>query len=123
MDHSGRLHRLQASLADHKFDFLLITHLPNVYYLCGFTGSAAALMVAERGSILFTDGRYTTQAKEELKGANVEHVSIVIVRKSPIVAAAEWLAARLGSSRRRASLTPESVGIEPESITAGMRER
>jgi Xaa-Pro aminopeptidase len=122
MDHAGRLSRLQASLSGHQLDSLLITHLPNVRYLCGFTGSAAALLVAERGCILFTDGRYSTQAKEEVKGANVHNVNIAIARKSPVVAAAEWLAARPRSSRR-ASLTPESVGIEAESITAGMRDR
>jgi Xaa-Pro aminopeptidase len=124
MDHAGRMRRLRASLSGHKLDSLLITHLPNVYYLCGFTGSAAALMVAERGSILFTDGRYTTQAKQELKAAHVDNMSMVIARKSPMVAAAEWLAARPRSSRR-ASLKPVSLtlGIEPESITAGMRDR
>jgi len=122
MDHTGRLRRLQASLSGHKLDCLLIAHLPSVHYLCGFTGSAAALLVADRGSILFTDGRYRTQAHEEVNGANVNHVNIVIARKSPLVAAAEWLAAQ----RRRstpASLTPVSVGIEPESITAGTRDR
>ena len=124
MDHAGRMRRLRASLSGHKLDSLLITHLPNVYYLCGFTGSAAALMVAERGSILFTDGRYSTQAKQELKAANVDNMSMVIARKSPMVAAAEWLAARSRSSMR-ASLKPVSLtlGIEPESITAGMRDR
>jgi Xaa-Pro aminopeptidase len=122
MDHTGRLRRLQASLSGHKLDSLLIAHLPNVHYLCGFTGSAAALMVADRGSILFTDGRYSTQAKEEVHGANVNNVNIVIARKSPLVAAAEWLAAH-GRSSTPASLRPVSVGIEPESITAGMRDR
>ncbi|MGA8539037.1 MAG: Xaa-Pro peptidase family protein [Terriglobales bacterium] len=118
MDHAGRLLRLQASLSDHRLDSLLITHLPNIHYLCGFTGSAAALLLAERGSVLFTDGRYTTQAKEELKSANVD-ATIVIARKSPTLSAAEWLAARPRSSKR-ASLT---LGIEPESISAGMRDR
>jgi Xaa-Pro aminopeptidase len=122
MDHAGRLSRLQVSLSGHRLDSLLIGHLPNVRYLCGFTGSAAALIVAERGCILFTDGRYSTQAKEEVKGANVNNLNIAIARKSPVVAAAEWLAARPRRSRR-ASLTPESVGIEAESITAGMRDR
>jgi len=112
MDHAGRLLRLQALLSENKVDCLLIAHLPNIHYLCGFTGSAAALIVGGRGSVLFTDGRYRTQAREEVKSA-----SIVIVRKSPLVAAAEWLAAQ-----RRKS-TPASVGIEPESITVGMRDR
>jgi Xaa-Pro aminopeptidase len=114
MDHAARLSRLRSGLEENDLDSLLVTHLPNIRYLCGFTGSAAALMVADRGSILFTDGRYSTQAKEEVNGANV---NIVIARKSPLVGAAEWLAAQ------RRSLTPVSVGIEPESISAGMRDR
>jgi Xaa-Pro aminopeptidase len=132
MDHTGRLRRLQASLSGHKLGSLLIAHLPNVHYLCGFTGSAAALLVIDRSAIdrsaiLFTDGRYSAQAKEEVNGAR-----IVIASKSPLVAAAEWLAAERRSSTPGSltpgsltpgSLTLGSVGIEPESITAGMRDR
>src|SRR3984893_11422769 len=110
MDHAGRLSRLRSALGENDLDSLLVTHLPNIHYLCGFTGSAAALLIADRGAILFTDGRYSAQAKEEVNGAR-----IVIASKSPLVAAAEWLAAE-----RRSSTT---VGIEPESITAGMCER
>jgi Xaa-Pro aminopeptidase len=110
MDHAGRLSGLRSALGENDLGSLLIAHLPNVHYLCGFTGSAAALLVADRGAILFTDGRYSAQAKEEVNGAR-----IVIARKSPLVAAAEWLAAEQRSSK--------AVGIEPESITAGMRDR
>jgi Xaa-Pro aminopeptidase len=113
MDHARRLKRLRAEIEKHDLDSLLVTHLPNIHYLCGFTGSAATLLVADRGSVLFTDGRYIAQAKDEVKGAKV-----AIVRKAPLVAAAEWLAAE----RRRPALKP-SVGIEPESITVGMRDR
>jgi Xaa-Pro aminopeptidase len=112
MDHAGRLERLRSVLDEHHLDWLLITHLPNIHYLCGFTGSAAALLVAERGAILFTDGRYRTQAREEVKGAR-----IVIARKSPALVAAEWLAGR----RRRSA--PPWVGIEAESTTAGTYDR
>jgi Xaa-Pro aminopeptidase len=111
MDHAGRLSRLRSALGENDLDSLLIAHLPNVHYLCGFTGSAAALLVADRGAILFTDGRYRAQAREEVKGAR-----IVIAHKSPLVAAAEWLA----SERRKSQAT---LGIEPESVTAGMRDR
>ena len=110
MDHAGRLSRLRSALGENDLGSLLIAHLPNVDYLCGFTGSAAALLVADRSAILFTDGRYRAQAKEEVKGAR-----IVIASKAPLAAAADWLAAA------RRSSTP--VGIEPESITAGMRDR
>jgi len=70
---------------------LLVTHLPDVRYLCGFTGSSAALAVTRRAARLFTDGRYTTQAAEEVNAAQVE-----IASGSPAVAAAQWLAAQPG---------------------------
>jgi Xaa-Pro aminopeptidase len=112
MDHSGRLRRLQTALPDHKLDWLLVTHLPNIRYLCGFTGSAGALLVGERGATFFTDGRYIAQAREEVCGAR-----IVIARKAPALEAAEFLAA----SRIRA--TSARLGLEPQSVTVGMREQ
>ena len=110
MDHAGRLRRLQHLLPKNKLDFLLITHLPNIRYLCGFTGSTAALLVGDDGATLFTDGRYKTQARQEVKRAHV-----VIGSKSPQILAGEWLAAR---RRGRAAL-----GMEGESLTAGARQR
>ena len=65
MDHKGRIRRLQAHLAKLRVDHLLVTHMPNVRYLCGFTGSSGALLVGEQRAVLFTDGRYTIQAKQE----------------------------------------------------------
>jgi Xaa-Pro aminopeptidase len=70
---------------------LLVTHLPDVRYLCGFTGSSAALALTRRTARLFTDGRYTAQAAEEVKAAQVE-----IASGSPAVAATQWLAAQAG---------------------------
>jgi Xaa-Pro aminopeptidase len=70
---------------------LLVTHLQDVRYLCGFTGSSAALAVTRRTARLFTDGRYTAQAAEEVKAAQVQ-----IASGSPAVAAAQWLAAQAG---------------------------
>ena len=78
---------------------LLITHLPNVRYLSGFTGSNAALAITRRSACLFTDGRYTTQAAEEVKSARVR-----IMSGSPAVAALEWLAEQPGM---------DSVGFDP----------
>jgi Xaa-Pro aminopeptidase len=53
-------------------DGLLVTHLPDVRYLCGFTGSNAALVLTGGRAVLFTDGRYTAQAREEAAGTRVE---------------------------------------------------
>ena len=68
---------------------MLVTHLPDIRYLCGFTGSSAALAVTRRAARLFTDGRYTAQAAEEVKAAQAK-----IVSGSPAVAAVQWLAAQ-----------------------------
>lgn len=116
MDHNGRLRRLQADLPDSKLDFLLLTHLANIRYLTGFTGSAAALLVGDEGATLFTDGRYIAQAREEVKSAR-----IVIGSKAPHVAAGEWLA----MPRRRSSARVSSriLGIEAESLAAAARDR
>lgn len=46
-------------------DALLITHLPNIRYLSGFTGSAGVLLLGLQRAILLTDARYTVQAREE----------------------------------------------------------
>ena len=75
-------------------DALLVTHLPDVRWLCGFTGSNAALALvwgkgapAGKRAVLFTDGRYTAQAKAEAVGTRV-----AIAAKSAAIAACEWLA-------------------------------
>ncbi|HLX85178.1 MAG TPA: Xaa-Pro peptidase family protein [Terriglobales bacterium] len=120
MDHAGRLRRLSAELEEKDLEFLLVTHLPNIRYLCGFTGSAAALLVTDRTSILVTDARYHTQAKEEVSAAQV-----VIASKAPAIAAAEWLVTKhiTGSKSAKKSRRPAHVGIEAESISVGLRDR
>ena len=74
MDHNSRLQRTQAAIEQRRLDTLLITHLPNIRYLCGFTGSAGALVVTASDKVLLTDGRYTEQARQEVKGAKVKIV-------------------------------------------------
>jgi Xaa-Pro aminopeptidase len=69
---------------------LLVTHLPDVRWLCGFTGSNAAVVLPANGTarpVLVTDGRYTEQAKDETDGLRV-----IIAPKSAVVAACEWMA-------------------------------
>ncbi len=52
-------------LAEHRLDALLVTALPNIRYLTGFTGSNAMLLVFPSGALLFTDPRYALQAPAE----------------------------------------------------------
>ena len=61
-------------MAEAGCEALLVTHLPDVRYLCAFTGSNAVLAVTARRAVLFTDGRYTAQAREEVVGARIKIV-------------------------------------------------
>jgi Xaa-Pro aminopeptidase len=88
MNYLARQKKLASAMRQGGFEALLITHLPNIYYLCGFTGSAGVLMVhaSERSQKLtfYTDGRYTQQAHEEVQGAK-----IVIGKKATLIEACE----------------------------------
>jgi Xaa-Pro aminopeptidase len=105
MDYLARQKRLAAALRDARVEALLVTHLPNVRYLCGFTGSSATLLViaGDRGArlIFFTDGRYIQQAADEVEGSKV-----VIANKSALAAACE------GILKARVKV----VGIESEQM-------
>jgi Xaa-Pro aminopeptidase len=88
MNPSIRKKRVLAAAKTAGVDALLVTHLPDVRYLCGFTGSSGALVLAGRRAVLFTDGRYTAQAKAEAPGTRV-----VIAKKAAVAAACEWMEA------------------------------
>ncbi|WP_419806901.1 M24 family metallopeptidase [Terriglobus sp.] len=92
MSERSRWKRLAKCLHAARLPALLITHLPDVRYLCGFTGSSAALVLlagtSQVRARLFTDGRYRDQARAEVRGATVR-----IVKGNTLHAAAEWLAA------------------------------
>ena len=57
--------KVLALLKRRRLDGLLVTGLPNVRYLSGYTGSDATLWLEARAKVLFTDSRYVTQAKIE----------------------------------------------------------
>jgi Xaa-Pro aminopeptidase len=67
----NRIKRLRQVIDAEGASALLETHLPNIYYLCGFSGDSAALYIDGASATLFTDGRFTTQAKEETHGVRV----------------------------------------------------
>jgi Xaa-Pro aminopeptidase len=87
-----------------------VSHAGNIHYLTGFTGSAGVLLVNERQAVFFTDGRYTEQARQQVRGA-----SVVIARKAPLLAAAEWL--QKHQKRRMV------VGIEATHMAVAERDR
>ncbi len=73
---------------------LLVTHPADVRWLTGFTGSNGAVAMVLRARtprvVLFTDGRYTTQAREEVAG--LSGLRVKIEKRAAGLAGAEWLA-------------------------------
>ncbi len=104
---------MQTLLDSTSVDALLIIHLPNIRYLCGFTGTSGVLAILETSAIFFTDGRYSQQARAEVKGSRV-----VIARKPPLAAAAEWL-----TQNKIARRKPIRLGIESEHLTVAARSQ
>jgi Xaa-Pro aminopeptidase len=90
----SRIHRLRLSFSALHSDALLVTHLPNIRCLCGFTGSAAILLVEQTHVTLFTDSRYTLQARQE-----VHNAATVIASNGLLRALGEALKARRGTIR------------------------
>ena len=82
-----RRRRVAGAVKKAGAEALLVTHLPDVRYLTGFTGSSAALLMRGARATMFTDGRYTTQAADEVDGAKV-----VIVDRPATMAACEFAA-------------------------------
>jgi Xaa-Pro aminopeptidase len=57
--------RLYRILEEKNLSHALVSSPPNVRYISGFTGTDATLLVGQGSKILFTDSRYTQQAKEQ----------------------------------------------------------
>src|SRR5271155_570078 len=112
MDFLARQKKLRERLATTRFDALLISHLPNIRYLCGFTGSAGFLLIEDAGSVFFTDVRYDTQSRQEVKGAKV-----IIARNAVLSALREWIGARRKRSKGW------TIGIESEHMTVAEKKR
>jgi Xaa-Pro aminopeptidase len=105
MNYTARQLKLVSQLHKVGVDALLITHLPNIRYLCGFTGTAGVLLVSAHSSkpklTFYTDGRYSRQAADQVQGAKV-----VIRRKSAFAEALDAL--------KRAKF--KSLGFESEHL-------
>lgn len=61
-----RLAALVDGLTAAHVDGLVVTSLPNIRYLTGFSGSSALLFVSPRDTVLISDFRYQTQIADEV---------------------------------------------------------
>ena len=99
-----RSRRLRLFLSGLGVDFILVSSLPSIRYLCGFTGSSGILLVDSSGSTFFTDSRYTFQAREEVSGARIQ-----IAKQGLLRAAGEVLRRKRG--HRRVAFSPASLTV------------
>jgi Xaa-Pro aminopeptidase len=106
---SERQAALRVTLEEKGLDGLLVTHLPNIRYLTGFTGSAALLLLRADATTLISDFRYAVQAPAEAGPA----AAVEIDQRNV------W--DRLG--RILAGQPTQSLGIESHSITVRDAER
>jgi Xaa-Pro aminopeptidase len=73
---TARADRLADALRERDLHALLVTELPNVRWLTGFTGSNAAAVVGTDGTRRFvTDFRYLTQSAEQLDESWAREIS------------------------------------------------
>ncbi len=125
--------RLREVLAPLGLDRLLVTTLPNVTWLTGFDGSAAAVLVRPQDVVLITDARYQEAAREigARPGASISTAFVddtydeTIVRliadegapvgfeaESVTVARLNWLTAALQHGDSSTLLTPTMTAVE-----------
>lgn len=64
--------QLVERFASWEIDAMLVTFLPNIRYLTGFSGSHALLVVTSEGGIIVSDGRYQEQIAAEVSGLEIE---------------------------------------------------
>jgi Xaa-Pro aminopeptidase len=62
----ARIAALREAIHAAHIDALVLTSLPNVRYLTGFSGSSALVLVTQRDLHFITDFRYDTQVAEEV---------------------------------------------------------
>ena len=97
MEVAGRVGRLRHGFAAAGCEGLLVTHLANIRYLTGFTGSAARLLVLPDELVFVTDGRYRDQAADQLGAAGVDaRVEVSNTEQQAVLTAAVTGVARLG---------------------------
>ena len=111
----GRLPRLRELLPGAQCEGLLVTELANVRYLTGFSGSAGILLVTAEEALLVTDGRYRTQAAEQLEASGAAGdvdllIGNAVGQRDALVSAV----GRSGSSR---------LGLEADSVTWSAQRR
>ena len=82
------------SLKGDRVDAMLISSVPNVRYLTGFTGEDSTLLMMRDRAIVLSDGRYRIQLEEECPGLEVHIRTVSQLMVDAIVEVAGQLGVR-----------------------------
>lgn len=88
-------------------DAVVLFHLSNIRYLCGFTGTDGVLAATADQDCFLTDSRYTTQARGQVAAGEIREYSL------KIDGVVEWLRER--GVRR--------IGFEAETVSFALARR
>lgn len=66
-----RIEIVRQKMRERDAPAMLVTHIRNVAYLTGFTGSSAFVLLTETDGVFITDSRYDEQAREQVKALPV----------------------------------------------------
>ncbi len=91
-----RLNALRESLKEENLDAMLVSHLPHVRYLSGYSGSNGLVLVTDKNAWFFTDFRYAEQAKKEVKRAKIVTAERDIWKNLPNIDAAKARRIKIG---------------------------
>ncbi len=72
-----RVEKVRAFMEDNNVDAFVVSRLPNVRYLSGFSGSSGLLLIKKDSAHFFTDFRYKEQSQQEVS----RDIEIHIVKK------------------------------------------
>lgn len=93
-----RLEALSEAILEAHLDGILLTSLPNIRYITGFSGTSALALITGKDATLITDFRYQTQASAE-----VGELARVVIEPQSL-----WA----GLWRTLPTRSPSSIGFE-----------
>ena len=101
-----RADRLAGLMAEEGLDSILVTHLLNVRYLSGFTGTNGACVITAEERLFITDFRYVEQAQDQVRGF------------SPVRGERDLLADLAGRARGRAGFDDAHMSVRAHAAIA-----
>jgi Xaa-Pro aminopeptidase len=128
----NRIRKTQNILKKESLDLLLITSLPNVRYLSGYTGTNGLILVSPKGSLFLTDFRYKEQAREQVKNLKVVIVERELILSLPALSLFKPKRLKLGfesnhlscgTYRRMKNILPHCLLVPTENLIESLSVR